>query len=171
MIIIIINRDNQALSLQIQELRHEVDSNNQVGTSLAYSNQPYDNINTSSSFSYPTYMDTTQPPTDLMFNQLYPGGSISGSKSIENIQGLGTYTSPYGNLVDNRIYDQSEFDMNYYDSRPLSTFTGPSSTFDHQQLLNQLNEREKNERNKMLANSSINPSQTDILYKYSTFNY
>jgi len=150
-----LTKDNQALNLQIQELRNEVNSNNQVDSNpLTFSNQPYDNINTSSSFSYPPYMNTTQPPTDLMYNQLYSGNNMNGNTGIENNQGLSSYTSPYENIIDNKVYEQPGFDMNYYNNRALSTFTTPSSTYDHQQLLNQLDEREKNERNKMLASTS-----------------
>jgi len=116
-------------------------------------------------------MNTTQPPTDLMYNQLYSGNNMNGNTGIENNQGLSSYTSPYENIIDNKVYEQPGFDMNYYNNRALSTFTTPSSTYDHQQLLNQLDEREKNERNKMLASTSINPSQTDLLYKYNSYNY
>ena len=109
----------------------------------------------------------------MVYNQLYSGGNGSGSKSLESKQGLNTYTTSYGNIIDNRTYEQSDYDMNYYDTGRLNSFTTPSTTFDHQQLLNQLDEREKNERNKMLASTSKGTSQTDLFYmqKYNPYNY
>jgi len=166
-----LTKDNEALSLQIQELRQEVNSTNQASTSLTYPKQPYEAINSSSSYAYPSYLDTTQPSSDLVYNQYYGGGNGSGSKSMENKQGLNTYTSPYGNLIDNRVYEQPDYDLNYYDTSRLNSYTTPSSTYDHQQLLKQLDEREKNERNKMLASTSMSASQTDLLYKYNPYNY
>ncbi|ORX57134.1 hypothetical protein BCR36DRAFT_580545 [Piromyces finnis] len=142
-----LTKDNQALSLQVQELRHEVDSNNQANTSIAYSISPFENINSSNNFPYPTYLDSTQQPNDLMYNQLYNSN---------------------GN-----IHEQPDYDMNYYDTSRLSNFAASTTTYDHQQLLNQLDEREKNERNKMLASTSMGQSQTDLLYmqKYNPYSY